>query len=354
MPTEKECSTRTLDGNLGGSASDDERQSGLDVLKCMAALFVVCIHFGTAPMNPVVRVAVPIFFVISGYYYPTLTARGRFWRHMGKLLAMTLCASSLYGVYTLIALTGEGTLGDWAAQTFTPGSLAWKVALNHDLFEPYSYHLWYFYAALYGLATLWLSDKLGFTKVLYALAPFLLLTLCWSYYAHLSVYFRNWLFFGLPCLLAGRWLGENRTRSLPFLADGKKTSLCALLAFALICLENLTIFLLYGEDGKRHEIYLFSLPLAMLLFLMALRHPRLGRGGILAHIGQRHSANIYIVHILIHYVIPPQVPLDSAWMEWVRPFALFALSLLASLAWERGRRLCHTFFTSRKAVGVMP
>ena len=50
------------------------RKIGLDVLKCIAAFLVVCIHasfydkFGDY-FTAISRMAVPIFFIITGYFY---------------------------------------------------------------------------------------------------------------------------------------------------------------------------------------------------------------------------------------------------------------------------------------------
>ncbi len=53
------------------------RYDGLDVLKCICAFLVVCIHAAFLGdvgkiVEVIARIAVPIFFMITGFFYLTL------------------------------------------------------------------------------------------------------------------------------------------------------------------------------------------------------------------------------------------------------------------------------------------
>lgn len=73
------------------------RNSGLDAMRALAALLVIAIHFGgtrigtdaesltSLIVNAEVRVAVPLFFMLTGYYYESMVARGCFGHHLRKL-----------------------------------------------------------------------------------------------------------------------------------------------------------------------------------------------------------------------------------------------------------------------------
>ena len=58
------------------------RTTSLDVAKCLAAFLVVAIHADFPGMfgkyvNAWARIAGPLFFIISGYYYPILASQGK-------------------------------------------------------------------------------------------------------------------------------------------------------------------------------------------------------------------------------------------------------------------------------------
>ncbi len=105
--------SRIVSGNVKPGGMGVPRASSLDVMKCFAAFCVVWIHFGSGWLSPITRCAVPIFFVITGYYYPIMVEKGNFWKHIRKLLVMVICASALYGAYALQGLIRLGTLGEW-------------------------------------------------------------------------------------------------------------------------------------------------------------------------------------------------------------------------------------------------
>ena len=74
------------------------RQSSLDVIKFFAAFMVVYIHYGTVEtgtyhvishlIEGLCRVAVPLFFMISGYFYPMLKVQRKFRKHLIKLVTI--------------------------------------------------------------------------------------------------------------------------------------------------------------------------------------------------------------------------------------------------------------------------
>lgn len=90
------------------------RTTSLDVAKCLAAFLVVAIHADFPGMfgkyvNAWARIAGPLFFIISGYYYPILASQGKQKRQIRKLLKYLLIGSTVFIVYecTVAALKGN-------------------------------------------------------------------------------------------------------------------------------------------------------------------------------------------------------------------------------------------------------
>ena len=306
------------------------RQAALDVVKCMAALLVVDIHAGVPGpaggyLNAFARIAVPLFFMITGYFYPTLATRGRLKGYLRKLLLWTVGVSTFFLLFNGLLSFRNDALPELADQWF-----GWKPLLSWLLVNncPFGGHLWYFYAILYVLAILVIVDRLRLRSWLYRLLPLLLLgNYLLSFTTHLTVY-RNFLFTGLPYVLLGCLIRENEQKAVSLLPSGRKAvygilSLCFLLGVELILYK-----LLDAQFPRDH--YLLTFPLATSIFLLALRHPSTGAGSVFARIGQVYSPYIYMFHPLIitclsHYLSP--FPLIWGAYLWLRPFIVFAVTL---------------------------
>lgn len=150
------------------------RQSGLDVLKCIATFLVVCIHcapvsyggtsgadIATLGLNALQRTAVPVFFMITGFYYPDMLQRGKVCRQIFKILQLTIGASLLYFLFGLVSHWRAADTADWLAHTFSPYHIKLWIFLND---APFGFHLWYLWAILYVLTGMYVLDRLGWWK----------------------------------------------------------------------------------------------------------------------------------------------------------------------------------------------
>lgn len=327
--------------------SISSRQASLDVVKFFAAFMVVVIHTGFSGKLGLgavsfSRIAVPLFFMITGYYYPVMTKNG-IWRHVKKIIFWTLAATLFYFLWNVIqSFTGECTGG--LADKFTFKSIACWVLLNET---PVSGHLWYFYALLYIFVILYITEKWHRQTWLYRLLPLLLIFNYYQSYGSL-LYYRNFLFTGLPYVLLGclfRMHGKkllsrfpsNRNLLLGFFA------LCACLALELY------VYGLIGVSVYRDH-YLFTLPMVVCVFAWTLRNPRFGEGTYMAFVGKSYSAFIYMLHPFIIFCFSwvSSRYLDNlflgGWSLNLRPFIVFGLTLMAVIVLKM---LCMVLFAKR-------
>jgi hypothetical protein len=318
-----------------------QRSSSLDVLKCFAALFVVGIHFGSIILPPLFRCAVPLFFIITGYYYPMMRESGKFWQHIKKLLRMALWATALYALSGAAIAAYKGEFSEWLATTFQFGNIVWFILTNTPLFGD---HLWYFWAVIYCLLIFYYADKWKLTKVLYIVSPFLFLALCaynfnttTYYYSTFFFCMRSFLFFGIPCMMVGRLIREGKDKWFSFLSVKRHVWLAVVF---FICMALLEMYVLKkSTDGSNcRDMYFFTLPLVVTIFYWALRNPEVGRGSWLATIGRKYSAYIYIFHVFIHTFIGDAFIADASAPHWLDIFSrvaymfiLFGISLLFSM-----------------------
>lgn len=319
------------------------RQSSLDVIKCIAALCVVFIHIGPVYLHPIVRSAVPMFYVISGYYYSGLIAKDKYWQHLRKILIMAICASCLYGIYWVAHELRHGTFEDWVNHTFTLKNVIQLTVFNEDQFRP---HLWYFWAILYDLLAFRIIDHFGVTKYLKYIVPFLIISFYTLSFLKFHVpYYRNWLFFGLPCMMIGRWLRESDSKIFRLLDQKKEICLYVIiLSLLFVFVESLS----FREFNP--EMYVFTIPFVVGFFYVALQYPNIGNGSIFATIGQKHSANIFIIHELVvlnFKFVPFSNYFHFTFGSISYPLIIFFLSLLISMAWLRINsffKLCRLHF----------
>ncbi len=303
------------------------RASSLDVMKCFAAFCVVWIHYGHSWLSPIVRCAVPIFFVITGYYYPMMVEKGQFWRHIRKLVIMVLCASALYGAVTLTSQIWHDTLGEWVSHTFRLRHIVGLIIRNDDMF---SFHLWYFYAVLYDLIIFYLADKWKLTKILQYATPALLLLFLIGNFTPWFSFLRNFLFMGLPCMMIGRCIRENKDKAIRFLSNERYLWIYTFGSLLLACGEMWLLSCLTPHGSR--NMYIFTLPMILPCFYWSLSHPRFGEGSWIATIGRKYSAYIYIFHVLAFMLLWKVVKRDASLvMTAIYPFLVFGISLC--MAW---------------------
>ena len=323
----------------------DSRNAFMDTLRLAASFFVVVLHVPLPGaigelLKPILRCAVPFFFMVSGYWLfggetPALLARLEKRARRAALLLAAGCAAFFamhIGYSVLIARTGfaPALRSVWNLRA----ALSFFAFNNTDFFWPGgAAHLWFLAGLLYALLLLRLLLAAVPLRRLYPLIPVLLA-------AAVPVAFlaarrvadvqerdmltRNFLFTGLPCVLAGMWLRQNE-QALHRLPAGVAVSL-PLYCAALCVIERFTS--LHNPFG------LARILLAGSLVLLSARFPAFGAGTFLPRFGARYSLMIYIIHY----------PIATAfkWLAGRAPPALarsgallvFAASLGIAAAWD--------------------
>ena len=302
-----------MESSIRKTLNKPERNAYIDVLRAFAAYLVVVIHFSqwtaghhftdlfSQVVMAEVRVAVPLFLMTTGFYYDKLVASGRFRWHLIKLLVMALLSTLLYLTYSIAIEWHLGTLGELVAQEFRPVDwLSWIVCNK----VPSVPHLWYFYAVLYALCLMRLSDHYGNNRIPYIVAAVLYILLSVSnFLPFIPEYFtRNFLFLAFPYMMLGRLVAKHQARQTSRL-DNRRSTLVSICigSSILVALEALVHSYFISPDNPIRDNYFFTLPTATALFLLVLSiHSKPGRtiAGV-AHIGFKYSAYIYIFHIIV-------------------------------------------------------
>ena len=252
-----------------------QRTISIDILKSICAFLVVCIH---APFPGVVgeyltvltRIAVPLFFMITGYFYSDIVNKGGEVKQIRKILALFLEAILLYFLWKLFLTVLNNNIIVFFQSTLSINSFVKFLFLNES---PFSSHLWYLGAILYVLLITFIADRLNCRQLLYILTPILLLgDLILGKYSLIIwnrefpyILLRNFLFVGIPYFCIGCLIKSGFGRNI-----SRKMLSALVLFFSFTSL--LERFVLVSIDmNSTRDHYISTTLLAITVFLFALK-----------------------------------------------------------------------------------
>lgn len=319
------------------SRAATSRYVGLDILKCICAFLIVCIHcpfpgvFGEY-FVAISRIAVPVFFMITGFFYQSTVKRNREKQQIIKILVLTATANVLFFLWKgFLSFISEGTVATYISETFTIKNIIKFLVFNDS---PFNSHLWYLGAILYVLLIVAVVRKLNLMRLFYILAPILLIgDLILGKYSNLLfhrefsyIIVRNWLFVGIPYFLIGVWLSSNADKLKETLTKGKLVF--AMFFFFLTTLLERYFLVSMGLNTTRdHYLSTTLLAVAMFGFFLLYAKPE---ENIAARIGRQDSTWIYIIHPIIITVlgkIAGKIGIDSVYGV-VRPIVVFFVTAI--------------------------
>ena len=228
------------------------RMQSVECFRLVASLLVVFIHcessgkFGIT-MNALARIAVPFFFVVSGFFayqVSTKTVAKRFW----SAVKLTVFAHLIYLLWdgNMRGIRDLGSFLEWSLDKCSSKSLMEILLISRS---PLRTFLWYLNALVpcYGvlwLYTCWYEEETCSYKPLYMAGTFLyVLQVVLSSVAMACDWaisnriYRNALLFGLPMFSLGIFMRENHSKILR--AYNLLKVKLVLLVFAGACLSTI-------------------------------------------------------------------------------------------------------------------
>ncbi len=297
-----------------------ERNAALDLLKVFMAFAVVGIHAGFLKeysenisyifTQGIFRLAVPIFFIINGYYfYSFLNKKKSIFIWLKHMLVMYLIWSLIY-IYLFGAENG-------IVKTFVYG---WG-------------HLWYVPATMEAGILLYLLRNIGdkYKVILIFITYGICLFVYYFGNYHIvdsalvndllnrSVVRRNFLLAAFPMFSIGFLIAKYNIRDKYTL---RNIFLFLFLSFFILILEG-SINLIFADKTKGFDYLLSILLVAPLLFILVLRSTWITKSRTLSDI----STIIYFIHqIFIHLAVYLGINGGTSTMIFV-----IGLSLLSSM-----------------------
>ena len=310
----------------------------VDLVRILASFMVVFFHVRLplgyyAYFKPICRMAVPFFFMVGGFflYSPSddkKAALDRIRKALVKIGTTTLFWLLIYAIFRSV---------QYHLDHHHP--LFWLYfPMNKKLvFEILVYNrsallapiFWYLYAYLYVLLICWLLVRFDKIKLSYFLIPILLITslILGAFVIKKWYYQGNWLFTGLPFVLAGRFLHEH-------LESFKKIPR-ALLWIMIPVGGALTVL-----ESLRHTeqiLYIGLLPLLFGIFVLAVTSEKKWPKP-LTRFGRKGTLFTYTTHCLIADTIFFLTGQWEGWKARALPFLVFALSVPVAIVLMHLRR----------------
>lgn len=253
---------------------------------------------------PICRVAVPVFFIITGYFFGYEIDKDKkikIRNKMVRIAKLSLFAFGLYLIFSfLTCILKPEKFIDYLEVTY------WTEMIIFGNVP--AVHLWYLIALLQSLGFIYICCNFKKTKWLYWLIPIgLLLNLLFGSYNFIIpddifsnnlLLSRNALTVGMPCILIGMLI----RRVEPNLPSQRRIVVITITGLIGLYIE--TIILEKVFPPKMGDIILLTIPVATTVFIYFLRLDLSKSSSYrIASWGRAYSLDIYIWHVLIGAIV---------------------------------------------------
>lgn len=318
----------------GRKKQENHCLNGLKGIACMGVVFGHALFPGK--FGEVILVlasaAVPIFFLISGFYaydkdcHIVVEKTVRKLKKIGKL---TFGACLLYIVWKFLKLWLSGYDPLDGIADFNGKNLA-KMLLQNDLSFIEAGHFWFLLALLYAYATLIVLAKWNNIGWIY---PVIILTFVGRIYMCANAnwhYSQNYWFDGLPYFFTGYYLSAHDRWK-----DKINNGVLLGIGIAGILFKISGLFSYIGVNVYEVGAILFALS----LFLLALKNENIGKNSLWDKFGKKYSLWIYIYHVIVMGILTlyeGNIGLQSLpWYPWCKPIFVFFLTLGLGMIYYR-------------------
>ncbi len=307
------------------------RNKLLDQIRFFAAILVILIHTPFPGVigqgfEAVARIAVPIFFMVSGFY-AFGKSKEQLLKSAKKTAVLLLWSVALYFVWGVLWSVYKGNTVAYLKNYFSLNSLVDTIFFNNGVILG---HLWFLLALLYCylIYAFLLKKASNFIKfcicALLLLAFFITRTLFQLGGAEDPVYYlRNFAFVGIPYFLCGVLINKYREKALNI-----STSVLVATFFLGLVLSIAERFTLGCSD-----LYVGT-PVAVIALFSLTLNPNLKSNENLSKLGKLYAGDIYIFHMLIITIVNAAASvvgiLNLTLFPWVRPFIVIVISILVA------------------------
>lgn len=296
--------------------------------------------------------AVPLFFMISGYYAYGIDSdivHSKIKRRLKRILRILLYSILLYFTFTFSYLyITEGLMGIklWFSTDFTIKNLIQFIFLNNlDLI--WAWHLWFLIALMYDYILLMFFNRLNSQFNFYILIPICFAIRIFTCGGN-PLWVNNFFVTGLPFVLLGNLIAKYKNKFAKL-----KNLEYIILAFIGMIFSIITLKLhTYIEVS-----YIGIILLATSLFLLATFNPRVKVNRIIEVIGEKYSLHIYIIHLMFVILMDKMyIRLGvnkNILLLYIKPMIVIVISLAFALIWNQLEKLIFTALHALKKYWII-
>lgn len=256
---------------------EEKRNNSIDNLKAICTFLIVCIHVPFpgeigAYFITLTRIAVPIFFMITGFFYLDIIFYHKEVKQIKKILKLLIEANVIFLIWNILCkVLGGKNIIHYLQSTITLKNIIKFVVFNES---PLGIHLWYLGAVFYVLLIVFFLDKLKRRKILYSLIPFLLIidlvfgkySLIIFHHEFPYILVRNFLCVGIPYFCIGNIIRERKYAE----KCNKRIPQIMIIVFAISSFLERFILVKAGANATRDH-YISTTFLAISFFVYALK-----------------------------------------------------------------------------------
>lgn len=319
----------------------DLRVHTLDVLKMIAAFFVCYQHAcGTGCFSEfflsVSRTAVPIFVMITGYFYKGVVERKRESKQIKKILIIAIEMGALWLLIDSIYHFMKHDLISYWRQIVSFDSIKRFVLFNDPAIAD---HAWYLWALIYVLVLIVICPQLirfQWLRWLTIICAYVLLLLFGQYSFIVGksfpyYYVRNAFLEVLPFFLVGTIIRELDEKGR--VPDNRR---CCVIITICIVFQLIEFLILKSVNPEFYTgIGFLTMPTAVAFLLTALCNKKaIDSNSIFAVIGNKYSLFIYAIHPIFVRVEKKVIDMNSIY-QYVGVVAVFVVSLLLGILYYK-------------------
>lgn len=321
-----------------------KRNNSLDFLKGVACIGVVLIHvtfpgiFG-AVLSKLSTFAVPLFFMISGYYAYDEKGRAqtKIKRRAIKVLKIFCMALLLYVPYRIFRMYELGQLKSW-----TESTLRIETFFNAIFFHSFDFigaeHLWFLTALLYTYLLMLGVDKYALYDQLYKLLPMLFVLNVLSGMGIIGVLGKTFLIRAVPFFALGNYMASHGQTVEKYSNTVLKILIAVSAIFICIC---------FAMDWKYNPYQFAVIVYSFAIFVYAIKNPNNSISEKIELLGRKYSLYVYVIHIYINSRLNVGINClgisEVTLVKWMLPIIVIVFSVGISILLD--------FFITRRIVG---
>ncbi len=315
----------------------NEENKTLYSAKFIAAILVIFIHcmfpgnVGIIIKN-IARFAVPLFFIISGYYWKSSHKNDgdnkKNKRRINRALRLLLYSVLLYGIVNVTLSFFSGSIHSFITSISDIHNWIYLIVFNYTTPFLGVGHLWYLLALLYVYFLIVIVEKRNLWRLANILSVIILImTFVIEYTSFFTssnipgFYYRNWLCIGFPMFVLGRFISEHKD-----FFSKIDLRICSIIYIILFVIETL----LFNDSL---EILVNSLVACLIIMCLSIKNPNIDLYSIC---GKKYSQWIYIYHYL--FVIGASIissRLNNTMVNWINPIVVLTATFLFCLLTDK-------------------